>query len=393
VTGAGATPRPRGAVLDESGWGRRFLVWQPRSLALWVYLALVVVGAVRMGADLAREETLHPAALGLSLALCTAIGALLWWCTASIDRYAGLPSAAVALACVWGVTGATWAMAIDANDALLSLSGKWFGPQWSADWGAGIAAPLDEELAKGCGILLLLTLGRGVIRTAYDGFVLGAFCGLGFQVYEDVNYAVHSAAEEFGSRELQHALVTVAQRTATSVASHTLYTAVFGAGLLWFLGTAAEPRRRPRGLACMVGVMVLHGLWDSSPAIAGPLAPLLLLLLTIVSVALALAVFRRAIPRERGYLREFMAVEVSRGALSGEELDALSGDGTARRRYRRAARGDERRRRRHRLVAAHELADELARSGGRETARVGYARAELARFGPTPHPADGRQPG
>ncbi|MEV0731021.1 hypothetical protein [Polymorphospora sp. NPDC050346] len=34
-----------------------------------------------------------------------------------------------------------------------------------------------------------------------------------------------------------------------------------------------------------------------------------------------------------------------------------------------------------RREAAHGLADKIAASGGRETDRVGYARAELARFG------------
>ena len=76
-------------------------------------------------------------------------------------------------------------------------------------------------------------------------------------------------------------------------------------------------------------------------------------------------------------MRAVMAPEEASGVITAEELDTLSGN----RRARRAGHGvGTKRRRRHLLVAGHDLAEELARSGGRDTDRVQYARAEIARL-------------
>ncbi|MEU7815989.1 hypothetical protein [Pseudonocardia sp. NPDC049154] len=162
---------------------------------------------------------------------------------------------------------------------------------------------------------------------------------------------------------------------------------MFGAGLLWFLGTPAEPRRRLRGLAFMLAAMLLHGLWDSAIGIGttllGGSTPLVFgywIVVAVLAVATVVTAFRLAVPRERGFVRAVLAPEVSAGVLTEEELATLSDDAKARRAYRRAAHGYERRRRHHRLAAAHELADELAHAGGEETSRVIHAREELARF-------------
>ena len=42
-----------------------------------------------------------------------------------------------------------------------------------------------------------------VIRTAYDGFIVGAFTGLGFEILEDIYYALNSAPDEFGAQMVQ----------------------------------------------------------------------------------------------------------------------------------------------------------------------------------------------
>ena len=54
---------------------------------------------------------------------------------------------------------------------------KAFGASFAFDWGAALAAPINEELAKGAGILLLLTLAPQLIRSPFDGLVLGASSG------------------------------------------------------------------------------------------------------------------------------------------------------------------------------------------------------------------------
>ena len=38
--------RARDVAIELSGWGRRFVFWQPRNLAFWLYLILVGRGAL-----------------------------------------------------------------------------------------------------------------------------------------------------------------------------------------------------------------------------------------------------------------------------------------------------------------------------------------------------------
>ncbi|MFE7423680.1 PrsW family glutamic-type intramembrane protease [Rhodococcus sp. NPDC057529] len=131
------------------------------------------------------------------------------------------------------------------------------------DWGAGLTAPFTEEISKGIGLLLLIALAPRLVRTAFDGFVLGAFIGLGFQILEDTQYALASSAAQFGANPVGNAMFTIVMRMTMGVAAHILYSAVFGAGLVYFLGRLAEPRRRGRGLALMATAMLLHGVWDN----------------------------------------------------------------------------------------------------------------------------------
>ena len=60
----------------------------------------------------------------------------------------------------WDVA-ATGAFALLGNDAVMNLYSKAFGASFTFDWGAALAAPINEELAKGAGVLLLLVLAPG----------------------------------------------------------------------------------------------------------------------------------------------------------------------------------------------------------------------------------------
>ena len=381
----------RVAALQESGWGARFRLAQPRNLAFWVYLPLVLFGAVNTSATYFARSAVYGPALGVALVLFGLYGALFWWFLVHIDRYASLPGRLLVAAFAWGGFAAAGAMASFANSPLLNIFGKSFGTGWALDWGNAVAAPLTEELAKGAGILLLLALGRHVIRTAFDGLVVGAFCGLGFQILEDIQYALTSAARQFGADQIPNALETIWLRLETGIVSHVIYSAVFGAGLIWFLGTPTEPRQRGRGLLTMLAAMVLHGLWNATNGVLGTLGINSTLtsiayrvLIGALMIATVVAVYRRVVPREREFVRAVLAPEVASGALTGDELDALAGNGNARRQFLENAAGtDDRRRRSHRLAAAHDLADEIAHAHDEDTPRVLHARSELARFAPT----------
>jgi protease PrsW len=376
--------RARDIALDLSGWGRRFSFYQPRNFAFWGYLLLVGVGFLVFISTLARRYDAYGQAIGLAVTSFGIYAALFWWFTAHIDHYAKLPAKLMVVAFVWGGFAATAAMAANANDAILALYSKTFGQVWALDWGAGLAAPFTEEWAKGSGLLLLIAMAPRQIRTAFDGFIMGAFIGLGFQIIEDISYALTSAGTQFGANQIGASVGTIVLRMVSGVAAHILYSAIFCAGLVYLLGRPAEPRKIGRGLLLVAIPMLLHGTWDSLGAIAGPsVLKLIGLLIGVIVVALAIfvRVYKVTVQRERDFVRDVMAPEEARNVITRPELGAIAGNRKDRKAYRKAARkGHERKRARYVLNAAYALGDELAAARGADTDRVRFARAEVARI-------------
>ncbi|GAB2633782.1 PrsW family intramembrane metalloprotease [Prescottella soli] len=371
-------------AIEESGWSRSFTFYQPRNLAFWSYLLLVLTGTATFVSMLTSRYDAYAEAITVSVIMFALYGAVFWWFTQHIDRYARQPAKLMVVAFVWGGLAATWAMAAHANDAIRTLYAKAFGQAWSFDWGAGLAAPFTEEIAKGAGLVLLIAMAPRLVRTAFDGFILGAFIGLGFQIVEDIAYAMTSAGSQFGANQVEAAMGTIVMRMLFGVAAHILYSAVFCAGVVYLLGRPAEPRRVGRGLALMASAMLLHGLWDSIGALTrGNTAFTFLMLALIIIVALVLVtrVFTMTVARERGFLHDIMAPEVARGVVTEEELRAICGDRKARRKFRKSVPGRrERNRRGYVLDAEFDLADELATAHGADTDRVEFARNEVARI-------------
>ncbi|MBV8179677.1 MAG: PrsW family intramembrane metalloprotease [Mycobacterium sp.] len=376
--------RARDIALDLSGWGRRFSFYQPRNFAFWGYLLLVGLGFLVYISKLAREYDAYGEAIGLAVTSFAIYAALFWWFAAYIDHYAKLPAKLMVVAFLWGGFAATGAMAANANDAILALYGKTFGQVWALNWGAGLAAPFTEEWAKGSGLLLLIAMAPRQIRTAFDGFIMGAFIGLGFQIIEDISYAMTSAGTQFGANQIEASVGTIILRMASGVAAHVLYSSIFCAGLVYLLGRPGEPRRVGRGLLLIAIPMLLHGTWDSLGAIAGPSALKLigLLIATIViALVIVVRVYKLTVKPEQGFVRDVMAPEQARNVITAAELDAMAGNRKARKAYRKASRtGQERKRARYVLNAAYALADELATARGADTDPVRFARAEVARI-------------
>ncbi|EME23176.1 PrsW family intramembrane metalloprotease [Rhodococcus triatomae] len=374
----------RDEAIRNSGWGQVFRFAQPRNLAFWVYVVLVAIGAVSFTRYVGGQAPAYGEALIVATVLFALYCALFWWFTQRIDRYAHQSWKLIVLAFVWGAFAAPWAMAANANTPMLEIWGKLFGQAWAADWGAGLTAPFTEEISKGLGLLLLIAIAPRLVRTAFDGFVLGAFIGLGFQILEDIQYALTSSAAQFGANPVGNAMFTIVMRMTMGVAAHILYSAVFCAGLVYFLGRPAEPRRRGLGLALMATAMLLHGIWDNIGGIAGGNTALMFLLwigMIAIAIVVVTRVFAMTVPRERAFMRDVLAPEVATGVVTAEEVDTLAGDRKARRSYRKRGGGRaERRQRDHVLEAVHDLADQLAEAGGRDTGTVLFARQEVTRL-------------
>ncbi|MFO6453289.1 MULTISPECIES: PrsW family intramembrane metalloprotease [unclassified Aeromicrobium] len=378
----------REAAIEESGWGSRFRLFQPRNLCLWVLVLLLLMGARQLYGIAAPLAGVFADA---DLAAVASSGFFLLVFVLFLhhaDRYERTPALLAVTAFVGGGIGATWAMALPGNAALMDLYAKLFGQAWASDWKAGLTAPFVEESAKGAVFLLLLGLAPFVIRTVYDGLIVGAYVGLGFQVLEDMLYGQNAAYANFGVDQVGAVLQTFFIRSLSGIASHAMYTAIFAAGIIYLVGTRAQPRRVGRGLLLMVSAMLVHGLWDSMLALAndnGTVVSLLMVGITAASFVVLFLALRWGAHRERAWLHDVLAPEVANGTITELELAALAGARSRRRKDRKAAikkRADEvsRRREKHILAAGLDLAHDLSESHGAESPEVAHSRAEIQRL-------------
>ena len=363
-------------AIEQSGWGEEFRLVQPHNLAFWVYCLLVAFGAIVLSGQVSIAAAAYSGALTTGIIAFGLLAVVYLWYIHREDRYTTVPRRLAATGFVWGFVAATGAFALLGNDAVMNLYSKAFGASFAFDWGAALTAPINEELAKGAGVLLLLVLAPRLVRSPFDGLILGAFIGLGFQISEDISYAWIGAANSFG--DVGAAWGTIVARTLASIPSHWMYTGVFGAGLIWFIGRPDVPARKRLGLGLMLTAMLMHGLWDASAAIAGDnIISIVPGAVAFVLISVFIWVYDNSVSIEREWMRELMAPEVRLGVVRQDELEALAGTRTQLKNYVRSQPNPGQAERV--LAAETDLAHQIARDGGAETEAVQGARAAVAR--------------
>ena len=282
-----------------------------------------------------------------------------------------------------GWLAATHAIAINGNTALGSLYTKWFGAVWSADWHAGLTAPFVEESAKAAGFVLVLGLAPRLVRTAADGVFLGAFLGLGFQTFEDFLYGASGATGGFGVDQVGNVTGSIVTRVFSDIVSHPLFSALVCAGLVYLIGTVAQPRRVALGLGLVASGVGLHLVWDSMLVLSldsGVPTLAFLVVVMVIGLGLLWITFRTADHREREIAHEILAPEVAAGVLGRDDLDGLTGHRERRAYLKASGRGRERRRRKQVLAAALDLCHDLAASRGSDSPDVTESREVLRRL-------------
>ncbi len=365
----------RRRAIEQSGWGEQFRLVQPNNLAFWVYCLLVAAGAIVISGQVSIAAAAYSGALTSGIIAFGLLAAAYVWFIHYEDRYTTVPSRLAAAGFVWGAVGAIGAFALLGNDAVMSLYSKTLGASFAFDWGAALTAPINEELAKGAGVLLLLTLAPRLIRSPFDGLILGAFVGLGFQISEDISYAWIGAANSFG--DLGATWSTIIARTLASIPSHWMYTGIFGAGLVWFIGRPDVPARKGLGAGLMLSAMLMHGLWDASAAIAGDnVISIVPGIVAFGLISVFVWIYENSVSIEREWMRELMAPEVEVGVVAPAELEALAGSRSALKSYIRSQ--PNRRTAKRVLEAETDLAHQIARDGAAETAAVQQTRAAVA---------------
>ena len=368
------------AIID-SGWAYPVRFVQPRNPAFWVYSFLVAGGALTFY-GLVGDIGDYPTAVVLSVVLLALFTLPFVWFIAHADRYEREPAKLALLGFLWGGLAATWVMALPGNAAVLSIYSKLFGVEFAASWGPPLTAPFVEESSKYIGLILLFLLSRNHVRSAYDGLLLGAFTGLGFQVFENFQYMTNAVLDNFGASPVQDVATVFTLRAATGPWSHALYTAISGAGLGYVIGATDRSRGHRFAVAAglLVVAMVLHGSLDAVAALSAATIPF-----TVIAGTFGIVlVWRFADRRQRTWINTLLTPDAEAGAITADELAALSGRRKDRKHYLKIVRKHHgrpaARHARHILDAETELAATIAATdapGGRDAQD---ARAELARI-------------
>jgi len=320
VTAAAVRPSPSGARLSALA----------RVPAFWVVAALLLAGAIRMAQLAGRLASVYPIATAVAVALFGLLAVPFWLVVAELDFLEREPIELLVLAFAWGGLVAT-SVSIPASTALEDLVAKLGSPHLAADWGAALAAPSVEETAKTLGVVAIVLVARAQVNSVLDGVVYGAMVGLGFQIVEDIVFAVGAVALAGQGDQIQPVIATFLLRGFLSgVWSHTLFGALVGAGIGYLV---VRRDRRPAhrlgaAVLAFLGAWASHVLWNS-PLLGdglgnGALALLgVLLLKGLPPLALVLVLVRRAHDREADYYVERLNKVCDPELITEGELEAL----------------------------------------------------------------------
>ncbi len=225
------------------------------TISFWVFVAGVVIGGFVLIRDMAPRFAESGGAIAVSLpiiAVAVATIAVIIW---ALDRSHAQVRSAWAPAFVWGAIGAC-GLALQINGFASDAVNDVLDDPGATHWGAALIGPLDEETLKGAGVALLLVVFHDRLRRPLQIFAVGAFAGLGFQLVENLSYAVTFAIRDAQSDEVGALTVTL-MRTVFGFQSHWVYTGFFA------LGLALLRNRRTLGLLPLALAYLLHFWWNA----------------------------------------------------------------------------------------------------------------------------------
>lgn len=336
IDGAAATaPRP------PSAWS---LAWRgdwlrTRLPLLIASVVLFAIAAPTLGAVFLRALEAFPLGGPFALLLWALYALPLIWLINRFDFFEREPAVMIVAALGWGGVVAT-GMALNANQALMSMMVSLQGQDFTETWGPALSGPTTEEPLKAFGIIMVILLSVRRIRSAVDGFVVGAMVGLGFQVVENFIYTINLLFTSEDGTEVQTIwTVFVVRGVLSGLWSHAVYSGIVGMGI----GFAFT--RRDKSVAYRLGVAALmfaagwglHFLWNS-PVLVDTLGTVGTFTKAGAILGLLLVVMRRAQGREAHLYTDYLDEVSDPRLVAPAEIDDLQTFRTRSRVVRRAAR-------------------------------------------------------
>ncbi|WP_035736282.1 PrsW family intramembrane metalloprotease [Glycomyces arizonensis] len=234
-----------------------------RRPAYWIYVACLIFGLIGLGRVLSPEYSDIAGALWGSIAINAVLAAVFLWILARLDLFESEPVTVRAAAMCWGGLAAV-SFSMTANDAALVVLAELNDAEWARTWGPAIAGPLNEEWLKALGVVMLVLIVREHFDRSIDGLIYGALVGLGFQVVENLTYAINFAVINPNSDWAGSMTVTFTRILVAGPWSHPLYSGTAGLGIAYLVTQV----RRPMRVRVLVAVglfllaMAMHALWN-----------------------------------------------------------------------------------------------------------------------------------
>jgi RsiW-degrading membrane proteinase PrsW (M82 family) len=298
-----------------------------RQPAFYLFLMLLMSCFGLVGLEQVGYVTTNPGAWLLSVVLLAATAIPAGVIIYRLDQFEPEPASLIVIALLWGGVVAL-AFAALVNTWALDFLQHMLPAVRVDSWAAALVAPIDEELYKGAGLVIIYLMARAEFDSVMDGLVYGAMIGLGFQVMENVQYFMFAA----GDSGQTSAVVTMyfLRVILSGLYSHMLFSGLMGFGFAYFV------TQRDRTLAKRFGIFALfaflswaaHFVWNS---------PWLESLMTQGTGAFALALVIKGLPflillmllvifarrREGRAFAALMKSEVGSDAVSAEEFQVL----------------------------------------------------------------------
>ncbi|HWS36045.1 MAG TPA: PrsW family intramembrane metalloprotease, partial [Actinoplanes sp.] len=256
MTDAAGAPVPG----RRAGWRR----WLP------VAGVISLIAAAAVGMLVFLGYNIGPAGLAIGLIAAILPVPLLASSFVWLDRYEPEPTKYLVYCFAWGAAVAT-AVALVVNSGSAWLLDRLGLPEALV---AVIVAPFIEESMKVLGPLLLFWRRRGEWSGITDGIVYCGLSALGFAMVENVLYlgghGYAAGADEYGpATGLQNVFLIFIARILFTGFAHPLFTAMAGIGLGIAARSGDRMVRRIAPIAGLLLAMLLHGIFNLLPTLAG----------------------------------------------------------------------------------------------------------------------------
>jgi RsiW-degrading membrane proteinase PrsW (M82 family) len=313
-----------------------------RMPAFWLLMVLLAVCTVRLVRIIAGSYGRFPTATIVAVLLFAAYAVPFWFFIGSLDYMEREPPLLLATAFTWGAAVAI-TVAIRGNQAASDLLAKLVSPGFAASWGPAISGPTIEEILKLLGVVVIVLIARAQVNSVLDGMVYGALVGLGFQVVEDIIYAVNAVSVAGQGDVVGPVIATFFLRGfLAGLWSHTLFSALTGAGVAYFVVHRPFPGKGPvllkdrplwnrlgGAMLAFAAAWTLHFVWNSpllGDGFGGGGAGVLLglLLKGIPALLLALGLIYLARHREAHYYLDRLVALNDHEVLTPDEANTMA---------------------------------------------------------------------